>query len=681
MDQTFEQLAGTVAGDMASAGTSVALSAAGSLAQSVWQKLRSRGVSDEDVLADPDELARLLEEYSRDDPEGARELVEAHIAANPARGMTLSRDRSVPFFDRDGVRGAVAETPLHGVLVFSGQHGIGKTSLVRQLAEDLHGRFGDDAYVDFDEHRDGDALAVSAVQREVLSQLGVQVLETAPAALDQQYRRVTARRCLLLVCDNVLGTAELDAVLPADSGHTLTLAATRFLAEEFRLRYPAERCRELLGLEEEGAWELLASKCGREKLEAEPAATARLLEVTDYVPYAVERVGTVLQRRRYERQPVAELLEELSGSGVRRGAELVRFCLDATFAELPEDFVRQCRLLAEHPGSDFTVDSAALWLGAPARPVLDLAQDAGVLAPGAPGRYRLPYLTRVYLRQRADLEVDRESAVARVLRYYVDTAVAADHALEDDQRQRAYRKPECAPWTASQAEAVAWLADERHVLAELAELAHERGLHEDVCRISGAFELVLLRRGHHRTCERVTRCGIASAEALGEPAWQARGHAMLGRISTQLHDFPRAETELNEAAGLLAGLGRGDVEASVLEFRARLYEEWAEAAGHYDYTPAREAFSAAVELDRRCGPPRALALHLRMLANVEVKSARPAGALRLLEQAEAAHRLEPRNLSRVHTVRAKAHVVQQDPERAQAAVHESRALVPDGAAT
>lgn len=681
MDQIFEEMARTVMTDVVSAGTTATTSAAGSFVQSVWHKLRSRGGSTELEAGDEKELARQLEEYARLDPDGAHELIEEHIAANPSRGMVLPRGHSRPFFDRDGVRSAVADADLCEVLVFSGQHGIGKTSLVQQLAEDLHGRFNDAAYVDFDEHRDGDTLAVSTVQHAVLGQLGVPVLETAPAELNQQYRSVTARRSMLLVCDNVLGTTELDAVLPARSGHSLTLVTTRNLSEEFRLRYSEARCRQLLGLEPDGAWELLASKCGREMLMAEPDASLPLLELTDYVPYAVERLGTVLQRRRHEPRRIAALLEELSEAEVHRGADLVRYCLDATFAELPEDVVRQCRLLARHPGSDFTVDSAATWLGGPARPVFDAVQDAGILVPSASGRYRLPYLTRAYLNERGDLDVDVEGAVTRMLRSYVATAVAVDFALESEERQRSYSTPDHTPWRSSKADAVAWLEGEWHVLADLAHWAGQRGWHEDVCRISGVFELVLMRCGHHRVCEQVTRFGLASAQALERPGWQVREHAMLGRIHTQLHDFESAETELNTAAGLLAGLEERTLETSVLEFRARLYEEWAEAAGHYDYTAARHDLRVAVELDLRYGLQRALGLHSRMLANVEVKSGNPTEALPLLERAEMVHAAEPRNLSRVYAVRAKAHVQQQSPENASVAVSQARALALHDTAT
>src|SRR5262249_60624681 len=120
------------------------------------------------------------------------------------------------FVDRDAVRAQLA-TP--GVWLVAGAFGVGKTALVLQVLQDVAARFpGGHAYVDLDDHRDGDSLRTAEVMASILRQVGVDLAEVPLPMLAEQYLQALVRRRFVLVLDNVLGAAEARALAPTGPG-------------------------------------------------------------------------------------------------------------------------------------------------------------------------------------------------------------------------------------------------------------------------------------------------------------------------------------------------------------------------------------------------------------------------------------------------------------------------------
>lgn len=642
----------TVAGEAAKTVTASATGVVIAGASGLWRLLHRRRKA---LPTDPAELAETIAAMARQDPDFATELAE-QLAGLGEQGSDEAGPGVPPpgvaFFDRDEVREQLGRP---GVRLVVGAVGVGKTALVTQVARDTADQFPDGyAYVDLDDFRDGEALRTGEVKRAVLRQLGVEPIEPAEPELDEQYLRALLRRRFVLVVENALGAAEVRPVaLPWPA--SLVLVTARKLTDDLRMWCPSPPPVVLHGLDEAGAWELLAGRCGTQALEAEPEDTAELLRLCDRFPFAVLQAGVQVSRRSGQPGAVAAVVARVRAGGGVQG--VVRRCLAATLAELPEYVVDGLVLLSSHPGEAFTDESATAMLGRPAAPVLDELADACLVMAGPRGRIRLPGLVRRYATELAHpREVDLDGAFDRVLRYYRDRAVAADLATGD--RLRVY--PPVSPvgsvlagWPTPGSEPVDWLEGEAGTIADLIASAHARGRHAEVTQLCGALEVLLTNRGYHWLVTAAHEWGIRSARRLADVPLTARLYAVQARVFTLLHLFDRARAALDEATRLLAGVDHPRLESSVLEVRARLAEEQAEYAETPDYGPAVAALRGCLELDRRARVRRPLGLHRRMLANVLVKAGQPGEALTLLDEA-AADTADVRNQARVHTVRAKA---------------------------
>ena len=328
-------------------------------------------------------------------------------------------------------------------------------------------------------------------------------------------------------------------------------------------------------------------------------------------------------------------------------------------------------------------------LGRPSGHAVDELLDACLLIQAGRGRLRLPRLARGYVAGQAGrLGVDLDAAFDRALRRFRDRAVAAD--LSEGDRLRLYPVPEGLSWPVtppvSHVDPIDWLEAESGTIAGLVAQAYHRRRHVEVGQLCGALEVLLTKRGHHWLVAAANEWGIRAATELGEPLPLARLHAMQGRVYTILHRFPAAQAALDTAAGLMVGRDHPRLESSILEFRARLHEERAEAAspGEHaravEYAAAVAALRRGVDIDRGTGASRALGLHARMLANILVKAGAIDGAPALLDEA-ATHTFDVRNAARVHLVRAKMHAALDELDPARTELARARVLTAQSGAT
>ncbi|MCU1685539.1 MAG: hypothetical protein JWQ81_6278 [Amycolatopsis sp.] len=619
----------------------------GAVKDVVSRKLAQRREGDlTALLADHERLAVAIQDAAEADSEFAERLDDLVSELRPS-GDAGSDVPAAPadFVDRDAQRERASRAGVH---VISGPRGAGKSALVYRIAEQLSGSHPDgQIYVDLADWREGNALRRSEVAAHILGRLGVETsLVSAPGPeLWSQYRSVTARCRFLLALDNAESVTDVrEFVPPSASGLVLVTAIKP--GDDLLTAFPSEIA--LGALDVEDALALLESVTSPEAVTAERDAAIDLVERCDRMPFAVRQAG-IRVRKRLLRGPgaIASVLADFRRTGVLGGVDVIAAAFEDTFGELSPDAAELCLLVASHPGPDFTSQSAQALLGRPVEDALDELGDAGFLAPTNSSRQKLYNLVREGARRRGP----REEATERALTFYRDQAVAADYSLGMD-RLRCYQPLPGVVADFGSRPPLDWVDDEREAYGALAREAHLRGRDVELGQICGALEVLMLNRGHHRLFIEINHWGIQSAQRLGDAALEARILSQQGRAHFLLHEFQRASPLLRRAMSLVSGLGNPGLESSVLEFSARFHEE------QRLFPVALDLMNRAVTLDRVMGKPgtRALGLHTRMLANMQVKVGNFEGALTLLTESAAIADLlgESRNIARVLTVRAKA---------------------------
>ena len=672
-----EAMGTTVGNAVGIAGVGMAVAWLAPLKAMVRQRFGIRLDSSEKSLA-------LLKQKLREDPEFAKAVAELIVADRVS--ADLSRRPSPPefFVDRDAERRGVAQRDPEpvgparpGVRLIVGPAGSGRTALVEQVAYEVYPDFPDGyGYLDCDEWRRADAFDFSGAKRSVMRQFGVDIAESSEAELDDQYLYSLVQRKFVLVVENVEGRIEAEGLVrrwPA----SLVLVTSRRLSSDLR-DWSEEPAIELRGLDAAGAWDLLAKRCGDPgMLERERWAAEALLEWCDRLPFPIRLIGVRLSRRRGDVDAVASVLADVQA--VSGQDEIAERCLDRSFAQLSDVAKRGVSMLLQHPGRDFTRDSAKALLGPSGGAVVDELVDSCLVVDNG-GRLAFYQLVRNYAKGQfpeATGGLDRD-AFERLLNYYADRVVPADALARGGQVR--YRPRPGARWPFGNTRPVEWLAANRAVLFDLVQHARLRGYHDEVGQLCGGFEALLLHSTYYPLCLAAIKEGILIAEEAADRRLLARLLAVSGRILMLMHQFDEARHALDSAEETLGDEDDLPLRSSILEYRGRLAEEQADRASTAEsaelgWAAARELFLQCVEIDRRIpGAMRALGLHQRMLANVLIKLGEPGSALALLaESLEIATRQgDRRNIGRVRMVLAKAYTALDDLAAARAALGDAR---------
>lgn len=309
-------------------------------------------------------------------------------------------------------RAAAAAVP---VAVIGGMAGIGKSALAIHVAHLVQDGFSDGQL--FADLKGSTANPASAhtVLAMFLSQLGLDAA-TLPAGTEERsalLRSLLADRKVLLVLDDVHDDRQLAALLPGGPGcAVLATSRTRLTAIPGCLHIDLDT------LAEAAAHQVLDRLTGPDRLAAEPAATAVILDACAGLPLALRIAAGRLTARSAWR--VADLADRFE-AGSARGRRLDEFVLAgvdlrsglaamyAALAGTPQQ--RALCLLGGPIGSDtdvtdvtVTVTAAAGLLDVPtpeAEHILEALVDAHLVRSPRPGRYELHPLVRDFARERA----------------------------------------------------------------------------------------------------------------------------------------------------------------------------------------------------------------------------------------------------------------------------------------
>lgn len=450
-----------------------------------------------------------------------------------------------------------------GFAVLHGPPGVGKTALVSRWAEQGRERFpGGQIYVDFAALRGETAGAdVSEAARCCLRSLGVDDAYIPASFVDRVrlLRSLSADRRLLIFLDNVSQPGQAAALIPKGKGSFLVVAGGSGLGE---LVHDGARLMAVEPLDRDSALELLADRCGAEKVAADPASAERLVELCEGLPVALHVVAGRLVAR--PRLTLAALTAELAAeerrlAGMSLGKERsVAAAFDLVYRELAPEPARLYRLMGWYPGATFDAGAAAVAAG------LDPLRTAEALEA----------LTGASLLDRLRI-ADLDQLLATV--------------------------PD--PFTAPDApRPVDWLeAEHRNILGVLRAAAREETLRTEVWQLTEAFTVLFLHHRHLGDWRESLELGAAAAAEALVPAAEARLRSLLSRPLMDLGEDEAARRELDTAQACAEVSGHLVVCASVQEFSGRYWDR-------HDPARAMEAYRSALDLNTAAGEDRGAAI-------------------------------------------------------------------------
>ncbi|MFN2495475.1 MAG: AAA family ATPase, partial [Pseudonocardiaceae bacterium] len=332
-----------------------------------------------------------------------------------------------------------------GPVVLSGLPGVGKTALAWQVARAAVGRgwfAGGAVFVDLHGFEPKARIEPGLVFAPMLHALGVASRDVPPTVAEQAaaYHQVLAalaqqRRPVLLVLDNASEAGQVAPLLPGGRAHRVLVTSHRSLGA-----LPSAHLVEVNVLDPTRAVALLEGALQRQapgdrRLREDPALAMALAALCGYLPLALQIVAALLAEE--PGRPVAELVAELAEAGARLEAlayeeVTVRAAFDLSYRDLPEDQARLFRLLSAAPGPDVCTEVAAVVADQPAsrvrRGLAGLARAHLIQRGTTPNRWQMHRLIRLYAAEQAETHAEqdqRDTAITRVLDYYLSTAQAA----------------------------------------------------------------------------------------------------------------------------------------------------------------------------------------------------------------------------------------------------------------
>ncbi|MFJ6671669.1 NB-ARC domain-containing protein [Actinosynnema sp. NPDC091369] len=309
--------------------------------------------------------------------------------------------------------------------LITGTAGVGKTALAVHWAHLRRDRFPDGhLYADMRGHAPRGPLSAGQALEGFLHALDVDP-ELVPVDTEDKaalYRSVTDGRRLLVLVDNISDADQARPLLAASD--TVTVIVTS------RNRLPGLVARDGVGrlgldvLSPDESIALLRATAGGDRVDADPAAAARIVEQCARLPLALrvaaERCAdspyTTLADLAADLATEQDRLDLLSSGDDPSAA--VRAVLSWSYRALPPDAAAAFRAFGLHVTSEASLDALAVLLDVPtasARRVVGILAAAHLAEPTARDRYRVHDLLRAYAveRARADQSPAEGTAAAR----------------------------------------------------------------------------------------------------------------------------------------------------------------------------------------------------------------------------------------------------------------------------
>ncbi|GII88198.1 SARP family transcriptional regulator [Sphaerisporangium siamense] len=488
----------------------------------------------------------------------------------------------------DRVLAGVSPSQAGTIVSLQGTAGSGKTALAVHWAHRARDRFPDgQLYLDLHGYGRGRPVQAAAALETLLRSLGTPP-DRVPAGLEERsalYRTLLAGRRTLVLLDNAGGSEQVRPLVPGADG--VLIVTSRNQLRGLIVQYGARRVI-LDQMPAAEAVELLAGVLGPERVAADPAAVAEIVERCARLPLALRIFAE--RAARFPGTPLRRLVADLRDERTRLAAldtgdgddTDLRTVFSWTYRALDPDAARLFRLLGLHPGPEVGVGAAAALAGRDAPAVtrlLDRLTADHLLRSRSPGRYDFHDLLRDYAAEQARLAGDADPAsgedpLCRVVEWYIRTAREAAGHLPPGGRELP-PEPEGAgvvPQAFGDAErAVGWYEEEFPNLVAAVRHAAAREWHDAAWRLGRA--LTPFAEFHvpgpawldvQRAVVRACRRGGAAVEEGWALAGLAATYARLGRLD-------EAAARYGDALAAARRTGDRDLEGEALTHLGRAY--------------------------------------------------------------------------------------------------------------
>lgn len=583
-------------------------------------------------------------------------------------------DRLHAWLDLPGEQAPPAE-------IIAGIGGVGKTSLAAHWAHQVRERFPDgDLFLDLRGYHAERSVSAEEALDQMLRAFDI-APERIPVGVDAMaalYRSLLYGRQILIVLDNASAPEQVRPLLPGCTTCRVLVTSRSRLAG-LTARNGAHRM-SLDVLQPERALELLKQIAGEERARDEPAEMAELARYCAYLPLALRIAAERLVASSY--LSVADLVGELAEVRDRLdvlAAEddeitAVRVVFSWSYRALSPDAARMYRLLGLPTGLDISAAAAAALAGVPetkARRLLGELTSAHMLEENGPKRFRLHDLLRVHAAECAEQdEPDRNSAVSRLITWYVHSVVSAAKVIDPhfstipmnlaDPVNEPARFPD-------RPTALEWCDGERANLVAAVSQAAEIEDHALACQLPVALFGYLLARRPLKDWVTTHAVGVASARRSGArsaEAWlltsKAIAHRELRQYDAALADLEEAVPAWDEAGpdwgekwarrdiGIMYHTVGRDTEAvemlgQVIDMHRADGDAWAEstalswlAKAHHalgQYAEALEEAHAALDIRRQENDQRNIGSALSELSLIHLSAGDTEQAIDYAEQA------------------------------------------------
>lgn len=527
------------------------------------------------------------------------------------------------------------------VALICGPGGVGKTALALHWLHSRLDEFPDgQLYADLGVAEDDDSpTLLTTVLSRFLRALGI-AGEQVPIEIPEAaglFRSMTAGNRIVVMLDNVQSATQAITLTPA-SRSSMVVATSRW-----RLGGLAMDGAEIVFLDplppRAGA-ELLTRRLGDRRVQREPEAVAKLVELCGRLPLALSIAGARLAT--HPHWPLARVVGELADEQRRLMALSVdrrmsmTSVFDISYRSLPSAAARAYRLLALHPGPDFDSTLAAAILDVPIEvgvELLEVLVDASQLVDDGVDRYHFHDLLRLHARDHARQEeaANDPTAVLRiVLDFYVNLTVAADMVtmpLEWQLGPRYRERRNDPPAFAGRDEALNSVEALLPNLMAALRAGVAARLDELVWQLAEAMWSLFLLRKHFPDWIAAYEMGAEAARRCANHAAMSRMHHRLGMAFYNLNNPEQALQQGEQALAAAREAAHDHAESDSLGLIGMAQR----SLGHY--ADSIVVLRRAVDLDHQAGRVRGEALTRRRLGQTLHAAGRLPEAIEELTQA------------------------------------------------
>ncbi|WP_185911315.1 MULTISPECIES: ATP-binding protein [Streptomyces] len=479
---------------------------------------------------------------------------EVPSAGPPLRGRESTLDELVS---------AIAAPARNcGVFVITGMPGVGKTALVRRLANLVKHLFPDGAlYLDLQGFTSADTapLAPEVALSHCLTAFGLKDTPSSLADKAALFRSILAERSVLVVLDNARNSEQIRSLIGSNK-RCATLITSRNRLSDLTADEEVQ-VTEIRPLADTAAKSLLLDAMHGEVDDEADLLLDQLVQWCSGVPLALQLVAARLRN-----QPAAALGDFVSSMGENRATVLddrnrlaVWPAYRCSYQTLSPDAGRLLWQLTLYPGAD--ISWGALSDIARAGAVKDVHRAAGELVTGnllecSEGAYRMHDLIRAYATELAEADDTGlgEQTRQRVFEHLLQNVWACDQVLAPDRGLPIHPCAAVEPIRPKDENAaMAWLEQAYGPVTAAIRLAREAGQHRTMWLLSLAVMTYQWRLNLHAAAEENLSAALHLTHDITTPEERSTLHRMLAGCCFNQGRLAEGVAHLHRAIALVEG--------------------------------------------------------------------------------------------------------------------------------